>query len=115
MMARVRKWTARCLSATVVSFFCLVRVSVFCSILTWNVPNLLCRAKRPWSCAEGGRGVLLEHVLLSLGGRPSSKTQGLGLGLRLEFGPGGGAQRDICGCGSWLRPAGVSARKGCGG
>ena len=56
MMARVRKWTARCLSATVVSFFCLVRVSVFCSILTWNVPNLLCRAKRPWSCAEGGRG-----------------------------------------------------------
>ena len=62
-MARMRKWTARCpavgtLSATMVfcsvlvSFFCLVlvvlvlvRVSVFCSILTWNEPNLLCRAK----------------------------------------------------------------------
>ena len=66
MMARMRKWTARCpavgtLSATMVfcsvlvSFFCLVlvvlvfwvlvRVPVFCSILTWNEPNLLCRAK----------------------------------------------------------------------
>ena len=30
--ARMRKWI-------------LVRVSVFCSILTWNEPNLLCRAK----------------------------------------------------------------------
>ena len=49
MMARVRKWTVRCLSATVVSFFCLVRVSVFCSILTWNVPNLLCQAETLWS------------------------------------------------------------------
>ena len=68
MMARMRKWTARCpavgmLSATMVfcsvlvSFFCLVlvvlvfwvlvRVPVFCSILTWNEPNLLCRARTP--------------------------------------------------------------------
>ena len=54
MMARMRKWTARCpavgtLSATMV--FCSVLVSFFClvlvvfSILTWNEPNLLCRAK----------------------------------------------------------------------
>ena len=72
MMARVRKPTARCpavgASKTVVfsvsvSFFrlvvvffvfwVLVWVSV-CSILTWNVPNLLCRAKTPWSCRKGG-------------------------------------------------------------
>ena len=33
---------------------------------------------------------MLEHVLFELGGRSSSKTQPLGLGLRLEFGPGAG-------------------------
>ena len=55
-MARVRKWTARCpavgiSSPTVVLlvFWVLVRVSVFCSILTWNVPNLLCQAETLWS------------------------------------------------------------------
>ena len=44
-------------------------------------------------CPKGGGGlVVLKHVLLALGGRSSSKTQGLGLefGLRLEFGPGAG-------------------------
>ena len=88
MMARVRKLTARRpavgASTTVVfsvsvSFFrlvvvffvfwVLVWVSV-CSILTWNVPNLLCRAKTPWSCRNGeggshawrrGEGVQLER------------------------------------------------------
>ena len=51
---------------------------------------------------------MLEHVLLSLGGRPSSKTQGLGLGLRLEFGPGGGAQRGI-----WLWGLAKARRSQC--
>ena len=30
--------------------------SVFCSILTWNVPNLLCRVETPRSCREGEGG-----------------------------------------------------------
>ena len=33
----------------------LVWVSV-CSILTWNVPNLLCRAETPWSCRNRAGG-----------------------------------------------------------
>ena len=93
MIARVRKPTARCpavgastavVFSVSVSFFrlvvvffvfwVLVWVSV-CSILTWNVPNLLCRAKTPWSCRNGeggshacrrGEGVQLEAPRLRM-------------------------------------------------
>ena len=39
--------------------FCwsLVRVSAFRSFLTWNVPSWLRRAKTPWSCRKGYRGL----------------------------------------------------------
>jgi len=73
MMARVRKPTARCpavgastavVFSVSVSFFCLVVVFLVwvlvwvsvCSILTWNVPNLLCRAETPWSCRNRAGG-----------------------------------------------------------
>eukprot|EP00964_Phaeocystis_antarctica_P035735 scaffold20432_cov70-Phaeocystis_antarctica.AAC.2 len=35
------------------SFSCVLRNSLG----TWNVPNLLCRAKTLWSCTEGGNRV----------------------------------------------------------
>ena len=68
MMARVRKPIARCAAGRTVvfsvsvSFFCLAVVFLVfwvltwvsvCPILTWNVPNLLCRAKTAWSYRTG--------------------------------------------------------------
>ena len=54
---------------------------------------------------------MLEHVLLALGGRSSSKTQGLGSWAIKARVPSVAS-----GCGVWLRPAGVSARtRGVGG
>ena len=45
-----------CLALVVVVFWVSVRVSVFCSILTLDVPSCVCRAETPWSCRkrEGG-------------------------------------------------------------
>ena len=51
MMARTRKRTSR----RVVVFLVLVWVTVG-SVLTWTVPNLLCRVKTPWSYRNGKGG-----------------------------------------------------------
>ena len=40
------------LALVVVVFWVSVRVSVFCSILTLDVPSCVCRAETPWSCRE---------------------------------------------------------------
>eukprot|EP00964_Phaeocystis_antarctica_P032638 scaffold18476_cov52-Phaeocystis_antarctica.AAC.1 len=90
--------------------------SVFCSILTSErAKNLLCRAETPRSCreGEGGRsrachaGACRARAFSSqwATGRSSSKTQGLGLGLKLELGPARGSPAWHL-AGFWLwRPA----------